>query len=179
MPQIQFDPGVQGSFANAAVITEMALRSAEQLCSMNMSATSVLLQTQASAASIFGLPDWSPLIAASTEQTRKLLSSGTDQVLQAAQHAREVVSELQRSTTELVESQTAKASEALQAGVEQLSTQARDTFSKAQDATAQFAEDSASAALSAMERMPKPDLPRDPVAEAVQNVLPPEGESQS
>jgi hypothetical protein len=124
------------------VLTEVALRSAEQFYAMNVSATGVLLQTQASAATALGLPDWSSMIAATTEQTHQVLAASTDQLLQAAQQASEVMQAFQLSASDLVEEQSAKTAEAWQAGVSDLET------------------------------LHKPDLPLSPLSDAVQNALP-------
>jgi DNA anti-recombination protein RmuC len=154
------------------LLTEMALRSAEQFYCMNVSATGVLLQTQASAATALGLPDWSPVIAATTEQTRQVVSASTDQILQAAQQATEAITAFQRNASELVEEHSAKASEALQAGVEQLSSQARESVGRFNAAAENLTHQAADLTAEALESIPKPDLPLDPLAAAVHDALP-------
>ncbi|MFT3856900.1 MAG: hypothetical protein QM742_05185 [Aquabacterium sp.] len=157
---------------NPAMLAEMALRGAEQLCCMNVSATSVILQTHASAATVLGLPDWSSLIAATSEQARQAVTTGTEQMVQAAQQAGEVFNALQRSTSEMVEEHSAKAAEALQAGVSDLASQSRKNLEALGEAGQALARRATQAGSDVLDAMPTPDMPMAPLSEAIQETLP-------
>ncbi|RYY90107.1 MAG: hypothetical protein EOO15_03880 [Chitinophagaceae bacterium] len=112
---------------NPVRMTELALRSAEQLYDMNVSATRALLQTQVGTAKALGLPDWSSLFDMATNQTRQAWSAGSEQVLTAAQRTTEVATELQRSASQILEAQTAQtaqAAETLKQNMQELTSQA-------------------------------------------------------
>lgn len=168
-------PGSSGGFYPIQ-ITEMALRGAEQFYEMNVSATRVLLQTQASTATAFGLPDWSPLIEATTEQARQMMSAGTEQILSAAQRANEVVTELQRTTSQLFETQktqNAEAAEALQRNMQELSSKTAENLANMGDAATAALKQATSAGKEELETVAHtPDMPLSPLSEAVQSALP-------
>jgi ElaB/YqjD/DUF883 family membrane-anchored ribosome-binding protein len=111
-------------------LTAIALRSAGQLYDMNVSATRLLLQTQARAAAAFGLPDWSPLFDNADERVRHVFSTGAEQVLNTAQRTNEAVSELQRHVGRVIETQASQAAESWQRGLEELGNRANDSLSQ-------------------------------------------------
>ncbi|MFN3885390.1 MAG: hypothetical protein ACK4MG_00390 [Aquabacterium sp.] len=161
---------------------ETAIRTAEQICQMNVAATSVMLQAQAQTASALGMPDWSQVIAAGSEQTRQVLSAGTEQLVQAAQQTEAVVGELQRNASQLMEDQTSRASQLIQDGMAELSQQTREHLGRVDDWQGQ-ALDSATSGVTAiqdwgrmtadaMDQLPRPDLRLAALPQAVQGVLP-------
>lgn len=122
-------------------LTAMALRSAGQLYDLNMSATRVLLQTQARAAAAFGLPDWSPLFESADERVRHVFSTGAEQVLNTARRTNEAVNELQRQVGRVIETQTTQAAESWQRGLEELGSQASEGLSQLCETARRTAED--------------------------------------
>jgi hypothetical protein len=97
---------------------------------MQFEATRALLHTQARAAAAFGWPDMSNLFDQADERARHAFAAGADQVLNAAQRASEVASELQRQIGRVVETQTATAAENWQRGIEEIGAQADEGFAQ-------------------------------------------------
>lgn len=163
-------------------LTETAIRTAEQICQMNVAATSVMLQAQAQTACALGMPDWSSVIAAGSEQTRQVLSAGTEQLVQAAQQTEAVVGELQRNASQLMEDQASRTSQLIQDGMAELSQQTRDSLDRIEDWRAEAIDTATSGVTAiqdwgqltadAMDHLPRPDLQLAPLPQAVQGVLP-------
>lgn len=164
--------GASGAF-NPIQVTELALRGAEQLYDMNVSTARVFVQAQANTAAAFGVPDWSPLFDLATDQTRQILTAGTDQMLDAAQRASEVATELQRNAGQLLESQTAQAAQHLQRGMQEFNTQASENLSQlsraAGDAT-QALRDGTDLVQHAAAQLAQPPMPLNPISEAAHAV---------
>ncbi|HIV71476.1 MAG TPA: hypothetical protein H9903_11135 [Candidatus Aquabacterium excrementipullorum] len=158
---------------NPLLATELALRGAEQLYDINVSTARVFVQAQANTAAAFGVPDWSPLFDLATDQTRQILSAGAGQVLDAAQRASEVATELQRSAGQLLESQTAQAADNLQRGMEEFNAQASESLSQLSravgDAT-QAVQDGQEWMQDAVHDVARPDMPLNPISEAAHAV---------
>jgi ElaB/YqjD/DUF883 family membrane-anchored ribosome-binding protein len=140
MPQTP-GAGTAASRPHPVHLTAIALRSAGQLYDLNVSAARVWMQTQARAAAVFGLPDWSPLFDAADERTRNVFSTGADQLLSTAQRANDVAFELQRQVGRVLETQTAQAAETWQRGLEELGSQATESLTQLADAARQSAEE--------------------------------------
>ncbi|WP_298011632.1 hypothetical protein [uncultured Aquabacterium sp.] len=163
------------ALARPVDLAETVLRTAEQFCQMNVAATSVMLQAQAQAAGAVGLPDWSAMIAVGSEQTRHMLTIGTDQLVQAAQHADAMACEMQRNTSQMLQDQTARATEMVSTSLDQMGQRARDQLDRVgawQDRTVNAAAGWTQATADVMERMPRPDLRMAPLSQAVQSALP-------
>ena len=107
-------------------LTALALKSIGQVYDMNLSATRVLLQTQARAASALGLPDWSGLFNVVDERARHVFSAGADQWLDTAQRANDAAAELQREVGRVVETRATAVAQTLQQGLEELGSQANE-----------------------------------------------------
>ena len=154
-----------GAF-NPVHAAELALRGAGQLYELNVSATRVFLQAQANAAAAFGVPDFSPLFDLATDQTRQLLTAGTEQVLGAARRASDATAEMQRNAGQLMEAQATQAAEQLVGqwaeqlgrGVQRFNEQAIGNLSQLSAATAD--------ATSLL----RPDMPLNPISEAAHAV---------
>lgn len=146
-----------GAF-NPVHAAELALRGAGQLYELNVSATRVFLQAQANAAAAFGVPDFSPLFDLATDQTRQLLTAGTEQVLGAARRASDATAEMQRNAGQLMEAQATQAAEQLGRGVQRFNEQAIGNLSQLSAATAD--------ATSLL----RPDMPLNPISEAAHAV---------
>jgi DNA anti-recombination protein RmuC len=104
-------------------LTALALRGLGQVYDMNISATRVLLQTQARAASVLGWPDVSEIFNQVDDRARHVFASGAEQLMQAAQRANEAAVDLQRQVGRVVETQAVTIAENLQQGLEELGTQ--------------------------------------------------------
>lgn len=104
-------------------LTALALRGLGQVYDMNLSATRVLLQTHARAASVLGWPDWSEMFHQVDDRARHVFASGAEQLMQTAQRANEAAADLQRQVGRVVETQAVTIAENLQQGLEELGTQ--------------------------------------------------------
>jgi hypothetical protein len=129
------------------------LRSIGQVYDMNLSATRVLLQTQARAASALGLPDWSGLFGSVDERARHVFAAGAEQLVSTAQRANEVAVDLQREVGRVVETQTATVAETLKQGLEELGSQASEGLSQLVQSTRQQAEEAERVASALNERL--------------------------
>ncbi|MEF8701389.1 MAG: hypothetical protein V5B33_19170 [Candidatus Accumulibacter sp. UW20] len=89
---------------NAASLT---LRGFGALYDMQLSAVRLMLQSQARAAAMFGLPDYSDMFSLADERSRRLFASGTEQLLQTTERTREALAEIRRHIVHAAESQTA------------------------------------------------------------------------
>jgi hypothetical protein len=140
MPQQQnFSSGQAGQ--HPVHFTALALRSAGQLYDINLSVTRTLLRTQARTAAAFGLPDWSPLLDSADDRARQLFSTGAEQILNTAQRANEAARELQRQMGRVLETQTARAAETWQRGLQELGTQTSQGLTQLCDAARETAEE--------------------------------------
>ena len=124
-----------------AHLTELTLRGIGQVYDMNLSAARVLLQTQARAASAFGLPDMSGLFNSVDERARHVFSTGAEEFVNTAKRANEVASELQREVGRVVETQTATMAETFKQGLQQLGSQTNEGLNQLVQTTRQQAEE--------------------------------------
>lgn len=138
----QQNPASNGASAQAhpAHFTAFALRSAGQIYDINLSVARTLLRTQARAAAAFGLPDWSPLLDGADERARQVFSTGTEQMLSTAQRANDAARELQQQMGRVFETQSARAAETWQRGLEELGQQTSDGFRQLCEAARETAE---------------------------------------
>jgi hypothetical protein len=132
-PQRPYTPGLN--------ITAFAVRGFSQLCDMQMAATRLMLQTQARAATSLGLPDVSELFRVADDRAKQLFTSGTEQLLNTAQHARETFGEVQRQVGRLVETQTVSMADTWQRGIEELGAQAEQGLENLSETTRRQAEE--------------------------------------
>lgn len=96
------------SIFNPVQATELALRGAEHLYELNVSAARLLLQAQLNTAVAFGMPDWLPFFDLATDQTRNMWLAGAGQVLDAGQRTNDVATELQSQAGQMIESQASE-----------------------------------------------------------------------
>lgn len=136
-----------------AHFASLAVRSIGQVYDMNLSAARVLLQTQARAASAFGLPDWSGLFNSVDERARHVFSTGADQFVITAQRASEAATELQREVGRVVETQATTVAETLKHGFEELGSQASEGFDQLVETARQQAEEAERVASSISDEM--------------------------
>jgi len=122
-------------------LAAIALRSASQVYDIHLSATRVLLQTQARAAAAFGLPDWSPLFDGASDRAREVFAHSAEQVINTAQKASEAAVELQRQVGRVIETQTAQAAESWQRGLEELGNQASEGLNQLCETARETAEE--------------------------------------
>lgn len=162
-----------GTF-NPVQAAELALRGAEQLYDIQMSAARVMLQAQANTAAAFGMPDWSSsFFDLAIDQTRQMWCAGAEQVLDAAQRASDITTELQRNAGQLIESQAAQATDTLERGMQEFNDQATQnlsSLSRAMDGATQAMDQGREWAQDTAARMARPDMPLNPVGEAVQAI---------
>jgi hypothetical protein len=134
-------------------LTALALKSIGQVYDMNLSATRVLLQTQARAAAAIGFPDWSGLFNVVDERARRVFSTGAEQLLSTAQRANDTATELQREVGRVVESQAATVAQKLQEGLEELGSQTNDGLNQLVQTAREQAEEAERVASSIGEEM--------------------------
>lgn len=116
-------------------VTAVALRSMGQLYDINLAATRTVLQAQARTAAAFGWPDYSDLFSVADDRIKRVFSTGTEQLLETAQHAQETLGEVQRQVGRLVECQTVNLAENWQRGIEELGTQTEQSLSQLSEVT--------------------------------------------
>jgi hypothetical protein len=123
MPQQNQAPQGASNHVHPVHVTALALRSAGQLYDINLSMARTLLRTQVRAAAAFGLPDWSPLLDNADDRARQLFSTGAEQILHTTQRANDAAQELQRQVGRVIETQTQRAAETWQRGLQELGSQ--------------------------------------------------------
>ena len=121
-------------------VTAFALRSFGKVFDMNMTATRVMLQTQARAASALGWPDLSDVFNRVDEKARSVFSASAEQLAQTAQMPNEAASELQRQVGRVVETQAATVAETLQQGFEELGAHTSESLKQLCDTAREQAE---------------------------------------
>lgn len=131
----------QRSQAGAMSVPMIAMRGVGQFYDMQLAATRMLLQTQASAARAFGLPDFSGLFRIDDERAKRVFSSGTEQLLHLARQANETTSEVQRHMGRMMEYHAVNAAENWQRGLEELGAQAEESLEQLKELTRQQAEE--------------------------------------
>jgi hypothetical protein len=124
----------------------LALRGMGQVYDINFTAARMLLQTQARAASLFGLPDWTGLFEHGDERTRSLLSGGAEQLVQQAERVGEAAAELQRQVGRVVETQASTMVETLHQGIDELGNQTTEALKQLCDTARQQADEAERAA---------------------------------
>lgn len=130
-----------GAQAHPVHFTALALRSAGQLYDINLSVARTLLRTHARAAAAFGLPDWSPLLDSADDRARQVFSTGAEQMLTTAQRANDAARELHQQMGRVFDTQTARAAETWQRGLEELGQQTSDGFRQLCEAARETAEE--------------------------------------
>lgn len=119
--------GARGQHHSGPIpLTDVALRGARYVTDMQMSATRVLLRTQARTAAAFGWPDWSGLFENAEGASLVPLSSTSEQMLQTAQRTMETAAELQREVSRIVTTQTSVAADNWRRGIEEFGNQAQE-----------------------------------------------------
>ena len=147
MPQMNFSQS-DGRRAAPVQLSMLALRGMGQVYDINLAAARMLLQTQARAASVFGLPDWSGLFEQGDERTRSLLSGGAEQLVQQVERVGEATAELQRQVGRVVETQTSTMVETLHQGIDELGNQTTEALKQLCDTARQQADEAERAAES-------------------------------
>lgn len=147
MPQMNTSQSDGGRPAPVQLST-LALRGMGQVYDINLAAARMLLQTQARAASVFGLPDWSMLFERGDERTRSLLSGGAEQLVQQVERVGEAAIELQRQVGRVVETQTSTMVETLHQGIDELGNQTTEALKQLCDTARQQADEAERAAQS-------------------------------
>lgn len=122
-------------------IPGIAFRGIGRLCDMQMAATRLMLQTQASAACALGMPDYSGLFRIADDRAKRVFSSGAEQLLQLAERTNETTSEIQREMGRLLEVQTVNEAENWQRGLEELGAQAEESLEEFKEMARQQAEE--------------------------------------
>jgi len=112
----------RGSNVEHAVnLAEIAVRGTAVLFDIQTSALRSLLQLQARSVAAFGAPDYSDLLRYTDTGTKRLLSTGTEQVMNSVRQASDTITEVQRQFGRLVEQGTLQLTEDLRQGIQELS----------------------------------------------------------
>jgi len=128
----------QPSMAN---MTAIAVRGFGQVYDMQMAAARMFLRTQARAAAVFGVPDYSDFFHVGDDRSRHVFSSATDHLLHASQRASETFSEIQRHIGRLMESNALNMSESWRGGFEEFAAQAEQGLQQLQELARQQADE--------------------------------------
>src|SRR5438270_12547931 len=110
----------QSESAPTVNMAEIAIRGTALLCDLQLEAARNLLQTQARTASLFGVPDYSPLFRVADNRARRVFSESVEQVLSAARQAADTVTQVQRELGRLAEQQAIVLTEEVRQNVQQL-----------------------------------------------------------
>jgi len=116
-------------------MASIALRGFSQLYDMQLAAARLLLQSQARAATAFGLPDYSSAFRVADDRVKRVFSESADQLLETAEHANQTLTEVQRQVGRLVERQTVDLADNWQRGVEEFSEQAEQGLDQLSETT--------------------------------------------
>jgi len=116
-------------------VAAVALRGMGQFYDINLAATRAVLQAHARTVAALGWPDYSDLFTVADDRIKRVFSTGTEQLLETAQHAQETLGEVQRQVGRLVECQTVNLAENWQRGIEELGTQTEQSLSQLSEAT--------------------------------------------
>lgn len=142
----------QGHYHSSSMsIPVIAMRGLGRIYDIQVAATRLMLQTQSSAASAFGWPDYSGLFRIADERTRRIFSAGTEQFLSLAEQANETTSEVQRQVGRMLESQAITEAENWQRGLEELGVQAEESLDEFKELALQQVEETIRAAESVSE----------------------------
>lgn len=139
------DGGQQHTTASFSVPV-IALRGFGQFYDMQLAATRMFMQTQATAARAFGWPDFSGLFQIGDERVKRVFSSGTEQLVHLAEQANETTSEMQRHMGRMLEFHAANAAENWQRGLEELGHQAEEGLEQLKELARQQSEEAMRAA---------------------------------
>lgn len=137
-----------GSASPAVNISAIAMRGFGQFYDLQAAAARMILQSQARAASAFGLPDYSHLFRFTDERTKRAFSSTTEQLLSTAEQTKGTLQDVQREVGKLMEFQAVTAAENWQQGLQELSAQAEEHMNQLKEITRQQAEQARQAAES-------------------------------
>lgn len=129
-----------GSFSPTVNISAIAMRGFGQFYDLQASAARMILQSQARAASAFGLPDYSHLFQFSDERTKRAFSSTREQLLNTAQQTKGTLQEVQREVGKLIEIQAVSVAENWQQSLQELSAQAEEHMNQLKELARQQAE---------------------------------------
>ncbi len=127
-------------------MTAMAARGLGQIYDMQLAASRMLLQTQARAASVFGIPDYSGLFRIGDDRARRVFSTTTDELVEVTQRTSDTVSEIQRHVGRLLEVNAVNMSESWRQGLQEFATQAEDSLEQLQELARQQADEAVRAA---------------------------------
>lgn len=126
-------------------VAAIATRGIGQLYDMQIAAARMMLQTQARAATAFGLPDYSDLFRVADDRAKHVFSSSTEHLLNVAQQAREAITEVQHHVGRLVECNTVTVSETWQQELDEFSNQAEQGLTQLKELARQEAEEAVKA----------------------------------
>ena len=112
------------------------MRGTAFLWDLQMETARNLWRTQARAAALLGIPDYSELFGIGDERARRIFSSSAEQVLDTARQARDTVVEVQRQLGRLAEQQTIGLTEGVREHIEQIGRQTELGLHEIQQMTA-------------------------------------------
>jgi hypothetical protein len=121
--------------------TSLTLRSFGALYDMQLATARLMLQSQARAAAMFGLPDYSEMFSLADERTRRVFASGTEQMLRTSERTSEALAEIRRHIVHAAERQTASLVDNWTRGLEELGDQTEQGLMKISEAARRQAEE--------------------------------------
>lgn len=123
-------PGNGSSSSPAINISAIAMRGFGQFYDLQAAAARMVLQSQARAATAFGLPDYSHLFQVGDDRTKRAFSTTTEQLLNTAEQTKETIQEVQREVGRLMEFQAVSATENWQQALQELGSQAEENLNQ-------------------------------------------------
>ncbi|MGE5386507.1 MAG: hypothetical protein ACM3SV_11550 [Betaproteobacteria bacterium] len=121
-------------------ISAIAMRGFGQFYDLQAAAARMVFQSQARAASAFGLPDYSHLFQFTDERAKRAFSSTTEQLLNTAEQTKGTFQDVQREVGKLMEVQAVSVAENWQQSLQELSAQAEEHMNQLKELARQQAE---------------------------------------
>jgi gas vesicle protein len=120
---------------------ELTLRGTAVMFDIQLSALRGLLQLQARSAAAFGAPDYSDLLRFTDSSAKRLLTTGTEQVLNSVRQASDTITEVQRQFARLVEQGTMQITEEVRQGIEELNQRTQEGLQEVKSLAQQGADE--------------------------------------
>jgi len=99
---------------------EVAIRSSAAMIDMQIGIGRHIAGIQARSARLFGVPDYTHMLDASAEESRRLVTAATDQMLHATQRIGETMNELRGQMARVVEQQARTITEEMCRGIDRI-----------------------------------------------------------
>jgi gas vesicle protein len=114
-------------------LADIALRGTTMLWNIQLDTLRTLWEMQAHNATAFGAPDYSGLFRSADGSIKRMVETGTSQILSSAHQASDTISEMQRQFGQLMERRSRALSEQMRQRMEEFSEQTRQSLEQVQN----------------------------------------------